>query len=81
VPAQTVGLNAMTTLARYRSQWGEVFLLTFHFIGLVRYADDSPGVGLKPSGQRARFPNASNLVQCVDRWLKRHFDLPISFAA
>ena len=36
VYAQAVGLNAMTTMARQRSQWGEFFLLTFPFIGLVR---------------------------------------------
>jgi hypothetical protein len=39
VPAQTLGLNAMTTMARQRRPTGELLLLTFPFIGLLRLAD------------------------------------------
>src|SRR5580704_18381746 len=43
VHVQTVGLNAETTTSRHRAK-GELFLLTFPLIGLLRFCD-LPGAG------------------------------------
>ena len=55
VHVQTVGLNAETKKERHRAD-GEMFLLTFPFIGLVRYAR-LPGV---------RYKKAARMIERLD---------------
>ena len=64
VHVQTVGLNAETKKHRHRAE-GEIFLLTFPFIGLQRFSHSSGTAALRdlwvPQQQHDRF-------QCCDSW-------------